>query len=137
MKNVLIALLFLLTMAGCLPKKKDAVTPVVEPDLVGVYQVSQLVIGTSTFNLPDGMGSSATAVITRVSATQIDLIVNIIENGTNSPTPFGTFTTRKASGKDYDVLNVSGTRVGSINGTDFTLNFTTSNGQRFSLTSRK
>ncbi len=136
MKNALIALLLLLAVAGCLPKKKDAVTPVAEPDLAGVYQVSQLKLGTTTVNFPNSAGSSATAVVTRVSDTQIGLIVNVV-NGTTTPNNFGTLTTKKASGKDYDVIDpANNARIGNINGTDFALDFTDS-GQRFVLISRK
>lgn len=133
MKQCLIAVLLLLTVSACLPKKKSDV----EPDLAGTYQVSQITSGSVTINLPDRNGSSATAVITRPGENQINVTVNVTENGSTSATNFGTLTTRKVSGKDYDVLNpTNSTRLGSINGTDFTLDFM-SNGQRFALTARK
>jgi hypothetical protein len=76
-------------------------------------------------------------VITRPSDSQINVTVNVTENGSTSATNFGTLTTRKASGKAYDVLNpTTSARIGSINGTDFTLDFI-SNGQRFVLIARK
>ncbi|SOD89330.1 hypothetical protein [Spirosoma fluviale] len=132
MKNLLVALILFLTVSSCLPEKKSDV----EPDLAGTYQISQLVIGPDRYNFPF-QGASANAVISRKSDTEIEVIVNVIENGTTDPTDYGTFAIRKTSGKDYDVLNpTTSTRLGSINGTDFTLDFT-SNGQRYALISRK
>ena len=136
MKNALIALILFLTVASCLPKKKDDVTPAA-PDLAGTYQVSRIVSGSTTVNLPDGSGTSANAIVTRPNDTQISVIVNVTENGTTDATNFGTLTIRKASGQEYDVLNPNtSARIGSINGTDFVLDFT-SNGQRFALISKK
>lgn len=133
MKHKLLAILLLLTVSSCLPKKKSDI----EPELAGTYQVSQITSGSATVNLPDGNGTSATAVIARPSESQIKVTVNVTENGSTSATDFGTLTTRKASGKDYDVLNpTTSIRLGSINGTDFTLDFM-SNGQRFALIARK
>ena len=133
MKNKIVALFLLVVVASCLPKKNTDV----EPDLTGTYQVSQISSGSSTVNLPDGKGTSANAVITRPSDSQINVTVNVTENGSTSPTNFGTLTTRKASGRDYDVLNpTTNARIGSINGTDFILDFT-SNGKRFALIAHK
>ena len=132
MKNVRIALLLLMTAAACIPdKKKDP-----EPELAGAYQVSQIVLGTQTFNLPSN-GTSAVANITRPNDTQISVVVNVTENGTTDPTDFGTITIRKGSGRDYDILNVNNTRIGSINGTDFSLDFVGTNGQRVAIIARK
>ena len=133
MKAKIIALLLGLLVAGCLPKKKSDI----EPDLAGTYQVSQISDGSTTANLPDGRGTSATAVVVRPSDSQIQVTVNVMENGQNSPADFGTLSIQKASGRDYDVLNPNTrARIGSINGTDFTLDFS-GNGQRFVLISRK
>lgn len=133
MKNLSVALILFLTVTSCLPKKKSDI----EPDLAGTYQVSQITIGSTTLNLPDGKGTSANAVITRPSDSQIKVTVNVTENGSTSASNFGTLTTRKASGKEYDVLNpTTSARIGSINGTDFTLDYLV-NGQQFTLVSRK
>lgn len=133
MKNRLIAILLCLAVSACLPEKKSDV----EPDLSGTYQVSQITSGSTTISLPDGKGTSANAVITRPSDSQINVTVNVTENGSTSATNFGTLTTRKTNGKAYDVLNpTTSARIGSINGTDFTLDFI-SNGQRFALIARK
>ncbi|MFD2938259.1 hypothetical protein [Spirosoma flavum] len=133
MKNGIVAIFFLLTVASCLPKKKTDV----EPDLAGTYQVSQLISGSTKINLPDGNGTSATAVVSHPSDSRIEVIVNLTKNGSTSANDFGTLTTRKANGRDYDVLDpTTSARIGSINGTDFTLDYTV-NGQRFALISRK
>lgn len=130
MKNVLIALLLLFTTASCLPKKKT--DP--EPELAGTYQISQLISGNQTFNLPSG-GESASVLVTRPSDTQITFRLDTNDNGqvtTGTATPA---TIAKASGSGYDVM-VNGRRIGSIDGTNFSLDFT-SNGQRFAITARK
>ena len=133
MKNLLILVVLLLAVSGCLPKKKE--DP--EPDLAGTYAVSQLVAGGSTYNLPSG-GSSASVVVTRPADTQIDVKVNVTENGTTTTEPFGVLPIRKASGRDYEIYNPNNNaRLGTINGTDFVLDFTGSDGQRFAITARK
>ena len=133
MKNRLIALFLFLTVVSCLPKKKSDI----EPDLAGTYQASLITTGPTTLNLPDGKGNSANAVITRLSDSQINMILNLTINGSTRVFDFGMLTTRKASGKEYDVLDpTTSARIGSINGTDFTLDFL-SNGQRFVLVARK
>jgi hypothetical protein len=132
MKNLRIALLLLMTAAACIPdKKKDP-----EPELAGSYQVSQIIVGNQTANLPAG-GSSAVVNVTRVGDTQIKIVVDVTENGFTEPTDLGTATIRKGSGRDYDILNVNSTRIGFLNGTDFSLDFVGNNGQRFALTARK
>ncbi|AUD01642.1 hypothetical protein [Spirosoma pollinicola] len=133
MKNRIIFSILFLTVVSCLPKKnKD-----VEPDLAGTYQVSRISIGSTTVNYPDGNGTSANAVITRPSDSQINVTVIETENGKTSTEPYGTFTIRKASGKEYDILSsTNSVRIGSINGTDFTLDFTSS-GKRYTLIARK
>lgn len=133
MKNLLILVVLLLTVSSCLPKKKD--DP--EPDLAGTYQVSQLISGGQTYNLPFG-GTSATVTVTRPSDTQIDVTTRVTENGSTTSQPFGLLTVRKASGRDYDILNPNtNARLGTINGTDFVLDFTGNNGQRYAITARK
>lgn len=136
MKNTLIALLLLFTVAGCLPeKKKDAdITP--EPDVAGTYQVSLITVGTQTVSYPNSAGSSATAVVTKVSDTQIGMILNEVIRGVSTPTDLGTFTIKKATGQNYDIINASNARIGNVNGTDLLLDFVSS-GQRVVLISRK
>lgn len=135
MKNVLIALVLLLTVTSCLPEKNKNKDP--EPELAGTYQVNRLVSGGQTYTLPSG-GSSAVAFVTSRSDSQIDVRVDVVENGSTTPVNFGTLGIRKASGRDYDVLNPNtNARIGSINGTDFTLDFFGNNGQRFALNARK
>lgn len=132
-KSKFIALSLLLTVSACFPKKKRDV----EPDLAGTYQVSQIKLGQLIQNYPDGQGSSGNVVVTRPSDDQIKVTVNITEDGSTEVTDFGTLPIRKASGGDYDVLNAtSSTRLGSINGTNFRLDFDV-NGDWFELISKK
>lgn len=134
MKNLLIAIVLLLTVSSCLPDKlnkdKDP-----EPELAGTYQVSRLAIGNSKF-IPEESNISASAVVTRLTDTEIKFTVNTVEGGVKGSTDFGEFTIQKTSGRDYDVLRTSN-RVGSINGTDFRLDYIGNNGLRFIMVSRK
>jgi len=137
MKNALIALLFLMTVAGCLPKKKSDADITPEPDLAGTYQVSLITSGTTTVSFPNSAGSSATVVVTKVSNTQIGLILNSISRGISTPNDLGTYTIKKATGQNYDVIDPSSNaRLGNINGTDLLLDFVDS-GQRIVLISRR
>lgn len=131
MKNILIALILVLTVASCLPDKKDK-DP--EPELAGTYQVSRLTASGQTFDLPSN-GASAAVIVSRRGDNQIDVRITTTENGSTSSEDLPTLTIQKASGRDYDILS-SNTRIGSLNGTDFTLDFV-SNGERFAITARK
>lgn len=130
MKNVLIALILLLTVSSCLPKKKS--DP--EPELAGTYQVSRLTSNGTTTNLPMN-GVSAIVVVTRSGDTKIDFRIDLINTGKVFGTESASATIQKASGKEYDILDGS-TRVGSINGTDFNLDYT-DGGDRFVLIAHK
>lgn len=134
MKNVLIALILLLTVTSCLPKKGGKDDP--EPDLAGTYQVSRFVDESQNINinLPNS-GVSAAVIVTRPSDTRLGFRIDVTNNGRVTTGTSATATIRKASGKDYDILNGS-TRVGSVNGTDFNLDYT-DRGDRFALTARK
>ena len=132
MKNTLIALVLLLVVTSCLPKKKDK-DP--EPELAGTYQVSRLTSGGQTFNLPLN-GVSAAVIITRPSDTQITFVLETRANGRTERSDSADLTIRKASGKDYDILDGS-TRLGSLNGTDFTIDGTDDNGDRIVIVASK
>lgn len=129
---MLIAVLLVLMVTSCLPDKKNK-DP--EPDLAGTYQVSQLIAGNQTYNLPSN-GASAVVIVTRRGENQIDVRLTTTENGSSASDDFPTLNINKASGNNYDILS-STTRVGSINGTDFLLDFRGTNGQRNAITARK
>ena len=129
----------MLLMTACLfdklKKNKDP-----EPELAGTYQVSRFVDESQNFdrNLPatiNGQRLSAAVIVTRSSDTEISFRIDVTINGQVNDGDTGTATIRKASGKDYDILDGS-TRVGSINGTDFNLDYT-DGGDRFALTASK
>jgi hypothetical protein len=124
MKNILIALVVLLTVSSCFLKKKDAVAP----DFAGTYKISSYVSSGTEFITG---GNSGTFVVTRPSDTQINFTLTLIGGG-QSGTSNLSATIRKATGFDYDVLNTAGTRIGLINGTDF--NFSTAT---LTVTSKK
>ena len=131
MRNTLIALLLLLTVASCIPKKdKDP-----EPELAGTYQVSQLTSGNQSVSLPLN-GVSAVVIITRPSDALITFILEVRGNGQTERSDATDLTIRKASGRDYDILDGT-TRIGSINGTDFNVDGTDDNGDRIAITARK
>lgn len=130
MKNILIALVLLLVVTSCLPKKnKDP-----EPELAGTYQVSRLTSGGQTFDLPSN-GASAAVIVNRRGDGQIDVRITTNDNGSTDSEDLPTLDIQKASGRDYDILT-SNTRIGSINGTDFTIDFT-SNAERFLIIAKK
>ncbi len=118
-------------------KKKDK-DP--EPELAGTYQVRRFIDESQNFdeNLPvtiNGQRLSAAVIVTRSSDTEISFRIDVTVNGQVNDGDTGTATIRKASGKDYDILDGS-TRVGSINGTNFNLDYT-DGGDRFALTASK
>lgn len=135
MKNLLIAIVLLLTVSSCLPDKKDKDKDP-EPELAGTYQVSQFKVDNITY-IPNSVNASAVVVVTGPAAdNKVEVSIRTTENGSTSTTSLEKLPIRKASGRDYDILNGSNTRVGSINGTDFTLDFT-GNGQRYLIVARK
>ncbi|GAB3641107.1 hypothetical protein [Spirosoma arcticum] len=131
--SLLIALTLL--MNACifdkLKKDKDP-----EPELAGTYQVTRLVDESQNLDvtLPNS-GISASVIVTRSSDTEIRFRIDVTVNGRVTTGDTGPATIRKASGRDYDILDGS-TRVGSINGTDFSLDFT-DGGDRFAITANK
>lgn len=142
MKNLWIALLLFLTVSSCLPDKKGKNDPDPEPDLSGTYQVSRLIDETSSpainLTLPtttNGHRLSATVVVSRLSETHIRFNINTNIDGqiTNGQTADATI--QKASTGSYDLLDGS-TRVGSINGTDFSIDATEA-GKRIAVVARK
>ena len=131
MKNILIALILLLTVASCIPKKdKDP-----EPELAGTYEVRQLTSGNQTVSLPLN-GVSAVVIVTRPNDTLITFVLEVRGNGQTERSDAADLTIRKASGKDYDILDGS-TRIGSINGTNFNIDGTDDNGDRIAITAQK
>lgn len=137
MKTWLIAVLLLLTTVSCLPNKKDKNSDP-EPELAGTYQVSRLIDESGSppldITLPSS-GASAAVIVSRLSDTQISFRIDVTNSGRVITGQSATTTIRKASGKDYDILD-GNTRVGSINGTDFVLDYT-DGGDRFAITARK
>lgn len=129
--SLLMAVMLLMTacLFDKLKKNKDP-----EPELAGTYQVSRLTSGRQTFNLPSN-GVSAAVIVNRRGDSQIDVRITTNDNGSTDSNDFPTLDIKKASGRDYDILT-SNTRIGSVNGTNFTLDFTT-NGDRFLIIAEK
>ena len=135
MKNLLIAMVLLLTAVSCLPDKKSKDNDPT-PDLTGTYQVSRLIDESQSIdiNLP-ASGISAAVIVTSASATELTFRIDVTQNGRVSTGQSATATLRKASGKAYDILDGS-TRIGSIDGTDFSVDYIDS-GYRFALSARR
>ncbi|MBC8151425.1 MAG: hypothetical protein H7Z72_00790 [Bacteroidetes bacterium] len=140
MKNLLIAIVLLLTVSSCFPKKNDDKDPDPEPELAGAYQVSRLVIGSGSAPLIPATGNSASATVVRSTTDMNKITVSLSGtiNGAPASVNIGSFTIRKGSGSSYDVLNPStNVNEGSINGTDLTLSYTGVNNQQVTLIARK
>lgn len=135
MKNLLIAIVLLLTVSSCLPDKKDKDKDP-EPELAGTYKVSQFISADITV-IPNSAGVSAVIDVEGPAADgKITIKARTTENGSTSSSSIGVLAARKASGREYDILNANNVRVGSINGTDFTLDFV-SGGKRYLIVARK
>ncbi|AQG78126.1 hypothetical protein [Spirosoma montaniterrae] len=131
MKNFLIAFLLLFTVAACLPNR-DKDDP--EPELAGTYNLTSFRVNNQEF-ITANTGVTGTIVVTRPSDTRISLTLSLRGNGQTQTDNLGEIEIRKASGRNYDMYE-SGTRLGSINGTD--LNFDISDGSdRIVVAARK
>jgi hypothetical protein len=133
MKRLSIFFLLLLTVTSCLPKKGSTNNDP-QPQLAGTYQVSLLIANGSTYNLPY-QGSSASVLVTQPSDTQITFRLDTNDSGTVSIGQNIITATITKNSSSYDISTGLG-RVGSIDGTNFSLDFT-SNGSRFAITARK
>ncbi|GAB3894938.1 hypothetical protein GCM10028803_10690 [Larkinella knui] len=122
MKNVWIAFLLVVLVSSCLPEKigkKDK-----EPELAGVYQITSFV--SNGITLIPQPGVSGTVNVVKNSDTQISVSFSVNNNGkiSNNISPL-TLSISKSSGSSYDLLD-NGDRIGSIDGTTFSLYFSNS-----------
>lgn len=129
-KNAMVALLLLLSVAACLPKRNS--DP--EPDLAGSYQMSRFIDRSAGIDarLPgvvNGRNVSGVVVVTRPGDTRINWQIELTVDGQRTKLQSVPSDIRKASGRDYDVLE-DGIRVGSINGTDFSIDITDNNNRQ-------
>jgi hypothetical protein len=122
MKNVGIALLLLLLVTSCLPEKigkKDR-----DPDIAGVYQITSF---RSNGQELTQMGLSGTINVTKKNESLISISLTTTANGKTSTTDVGEAAISKSSGDTYDMLE-NNVRIGTIDGTTFSLNATSSSG---------
>ena len=127
MKNLLIVFVLLFSVTSCFPKKdKD-----IEPDLAGTYTMTRFRSGTTELITPQS-GITGNVMVTRPSDTRVGITLNVQGNGQNVSQSLGEVDLRKASGNEYDLVE-NGTRVGSINGTTFTIDATDDTGDRLIL----
>jgi hypothetical protein len=131
MKNVWIALCLLWLVSACLPEKIGKKDP--EPDLAGIYQITNFVNDGVT--LIPRSGVSGRVNVTKDSDTQIGISFSITNNGQTSNVDGGVVFISKSSGSSYDIVE-NGTRIGSIDGTNFSLSYSDSNSS-FSISAKK
>lgn len=136
MKNVLTALLLLLTVMACSTKKNT--DP--EPDLSGTYQMTRLIVTSSNvdYSLPakiNGVNISGVIVVNRTSNTELTWEPRVSYDGQVRSGGVVPVVLRKASGKGYEMTD-NGYLTGTIDGTTISLDFTNTDG-RFSTTGRK
>ncbi|GAB3796354.1 hypothetical protein GCM10028819_13820 [Spirosoma humi] len=131
MKNIGIALLLLLALTSCLPDKVGKKDP--EPELAGIYQMTSFVYGSTT--LIPKQGASGSVSVVKNSDTQIAISLSIITSGQPTNIDVGVATINKSSGSSYDIMD-SGVRLGSIDGTTFSLAYSDNTGS-FSISAKK
>lgn len=131
MKNIGIAILLLLAMTSCLPDKIGKKDP--EPELAGTYQMTSFNFNNNPV-IPK-QGSSGSVIVVKDSDTQISVTLSTTINGQTKSADLGSASISKSSGSSYDILDGS-TRVGSIDGTTFSLAYSDNTGS-FSITARK
>jgi hypothetical protein len=131
MKNLWIASFFVLFITSCLPEKigkKDT-----EPELAGVYQMTSFV--TDGVTLIPRQGVSGNVNVTKNSDTQLSVSFSVNNNGQVTKSAAETVTISKSSGNTYDLIE-NGARIGSIDGTVFSLNYS-DNTTSLSLSAKK
>ncbi|QIP11534.1 hypothetical protein G8759_02250 [Spirosoma aureum] len=131
MKNVWIALCLLWLVSACLPEKIGKKDP--EPDLAGLYQITNFVNDGVT--LIPRSGVSGRVNVTKDSDNQIGISFSITNNGQTSNVDGGIVSISKSSGSSYDIVE-NGTRIGSIDGTNFSLSYSDINSS-FSISAKK
>ncbi|QHV99025.1 hypothetical protein [Spirosoma endbachense] len=131
MKNVWIALCLLWLVIACLPEKIGKKDP--EPDLAGTYQITNFVNDGVT--LIPRSGVSGRVNVTKDSDNQLAISFSITNNGQTSNVDGGIVSISKSSGSSYDIVE-SGTRIGSIDGTNFSLSYSDINSS-FSISAKK
>ena len=111
MKKLLIVFLVFGAVTSCLPKKNSDV----EPELAGTYQLTSVRI-----NGAEQVKGSVTSkmVVTKPTDTTLNFTFTL---GTNTAN-IGQADIKKTTGKEYDIID-GGTRIGSIDGTNLTLDF--------------
>lgn len=136
MKNLWIALVLMLTVSACLPDKKSKEDP--EPDLSGTYTVSRFIDQGVDYDLPatiNGRRVSAVVVVSRPNDTQIRFRINVNNDGTVNNGDEADVTIQKEAGREYTLIE-GGNRIGSIDGTNFSIDFIQA-GKRSAIIARK
>jgi len=134
--NIWIGLLLLLAMTSCLPDKIGKKDP--EPELAGTYQMTSYVFegltGKPLIVIPQP-GASGSVNVIKDSDTQISATLSTTINGKTASDDLGSANIRKSSGSSYDILN-GNTRIGSIDGTTFSVTLSVNTGS-LSISARK
>jgi hypothetical protein len=102
-----------------------------QPDLSGMYLVSQFISGDSTFSYPRAYIST-----TQLSRDQIQVFFTVNQNGKESSKDLSNFNIEPISNGSYAILR-AGTRVGLIDRTNFSLNLDANSPNRFYIEAQK
>lgn len=132
MKNLLLALLILFTVSSCLPEKRGKNDP--EPELAGTYNLTRFLANNQEY-ITSTSGITGSITVTRVNSSRLSMSLSLRGGGQNVTENLGEVDITKASGSNYDILE-AGTRIGSINGTDLSLDAGTG-ADRIVVTARK
>ena len=129
--NIWIALLLLLAMTSCLPDKIGKKDP--EPELAGIYQMTSFDYNNAPVIPKPGVSGSVSIV--KNSDAEISISLSTTTNGQTASADLGSASIRKSSGSSYDILN-GNTRIGSIDGTTFSVTLSDNTGS-LSISARK
>lgn len=129
--NTWIAILLLLAMTSCLPDKIGKKDP--EPELAGTYLMTSFDYNNNSVIPKPGVSGSVSVV--KKDNTQISISLSTTINGRTESADLGLASIRKSSGSSYDILD-GNNRVGSIDGTTFSLAYSDNTGS-FSISARK
>lgn len=125
MKNLRLILLLLLTVTACLPDKVGKKDP--EPELAGTYRMTNFVSDGVTLIPRQGVSGTVNVVKNNDTQLSVSFSVSNANTGQSSTSNPEVVTIRKSGGAVYELVE-NGARIGSVDGTNFSLNYSTSTG---------
>jgi hypothetical protein len=122
MKTWWLPFVLLLILSGCLPDKARKNDPEPELELAGTYQMVSFVSNNVTLIPRSGVSGSVNVV--KLSDTQLSVSFSVNNNGRVSNSAAATVSITKSSGTVYDLVE-NGSRIGTIDGSTFSLDSST------------